>query len=173
MKSFQEYYLMRENAVNTINIEEVAAGLKFLPTTKQNKNYNYVATDENMPPFSYTVSQESKPIVTVTEDGEETTNTVEVNDIIVSGPSREQYVVKPEKFSESYVGNIGGPVRPEQSPRMVALYTGNEHVEFISPWNKKMTLKPQDYLVKEDEGKFYRIAKYEYGQTYNPLGQQG
>ena len=171
MKSFQEYYLMRENAVNTINIEEVAAGLKFLPTTKQNKNYNYVATDENMPPFSYTVSQESKPIVTVTEDGEETTNTVEVNDIIVSGPSREQYVVKPEKFSKSYVGNIGGPVRPEQSPRMVAVYTGKEPISFVAPWGESMVLKPSDYLVKDGDQGYYRIAKVEYEQTYNQPGK--
>lgn len=169
MKSFYEYYLMLENLNN---IEEIAAGLNFLPTTKKNKNYNYVSTDVDMPPFSYTVSQESKPIVTVTEDGEETTNTVDVDDIIISGPSCEQYVVEPEKFLKSYVGSIGGPVYPEQSPRMVALYTGDEHITFKAPWGKKMILKPQDYLVKEDEGKFYRIAKYEYGQTYNPPGHQ-
>lgn len=29
------------------------------------------------------------------------------------------------------------------------------------------------YLVKEVEGKFYRIAKHEYEQTYNQPGQQG
>ena len=81
MKSFYEYYLMLENLNN---IEEIAAGLNFLPTTKKNKNYNYVSTDVDMPPFSYTVSQESKPIVTVTEDGEETTNTVDVDDIIIN-----------------------------------------------------------------------------------------
>jgi hypothetical protein len=170
MKSFYEYYLMREN---TINIEEVATDLNFLPTTKKKKNYNYVATDTNMPPFSYTVAQESKPIVTVTADGKETTNTADVNDIIMSGPSREQYVVKSVKFPKLYQGNIGGPVHPEQSPRMVALYTGNEPVMFKASWGEDMVLKPQDYLVKEAEGKFYRIAKHEYEQTYNPPGQQG
>lgn len=36
-----------------------------------------------------------------------------------------------------------------------------------------MVLKPGDYLVKEDEGKYYRIAKKEYEMTYNPPGKIG
>jgi hypothetical protein len=34
-----------------------------------------------------------------------------------------------------------------------------------------MVLKPGDFLVKEDEGKYYRIAAFEYNQTYNPPGK--
>jgi hypothetical protein len=53
---------------------------------------------------------------------------------------------------------------------MVAEYTGKEPVTFKASWGEDMILKPGDYLVKEGEGAYYRIAKKEYEQTYNPPG---
>lgn len=168
MKSFFEYCMLKEN---NVNINDIAAGMQFKPTTKQKKIYNYAQTDVNMKPFTYTVTQEPKQVVTTTSDGKETKNTAAAGDIIMSGPSGEQYVVKSAKFPKLYQGNIGGPIHPEQNPRMVALYTGNQPVMFKASWGEDMILKPGDYLVKEDEGKFYRIAKLEYEQTYNPPGR--
>ena len=91
----------------------------------------------------------------------------------MSGPNREQYVIKSAKFPKLYQGQIGGPIHSEQSPRNVAVYNGKEQVNFAAPWGENMVLKPGDYLVKEAEGKYYRVAKQEYEQTYNPPGKVG
>jgi hypothetical protein len=34
-----------------------------------------------------------------------------------------------------------------------------------------MVLKPGDYLVRDGDQGYYRIAQAEYGQTYNPPGR--
>ena len=171
MRRFVEWVVLRE----TVDIEAVASGLEFKPTSKKKLIYNFVQSDKNMPAMTYTVAQEQKPVVTVTADGKETPepNIAEVNDIIMSGPSQEQYVIKAAKFPKLYSGQVGGPVTTEQSPRMVAVYTGQDTVMFKAPWGEDMVLKPNDYLVKEAEGKYYRIAKLEYEQTYNPPGKVG
>ena len=167
--SESQYYDLMEN----VDIESVASTLRFLPTSKKKLMYNYVDDMKNMPPMSYTVAKESTPVVTVTSDGKETQNVANANDIVMSGPSRENYVVKAAKFNKLYVGNIGGEVHPEQSPRNVALYNGADEVNFVAPWGENMVLKPGDYLVKESEGKYYRIAKKEYEMTYNQPGVVG
>lgn len=155
------------------DINTVAASMQFLPTTKKKLTYNFVESDSEMPAMTYAVAKEKKPVVTVTADGKETQNVAEPNDIIMSGPSRENYVVKAAKFPKMYTGSIGSPVVPEQSPRMVSVYAGQEPINFKASWGEDMVLKPGDYLVKEAEGKFYRIAKKEYEITYNPPGKQG
>lgn len=171
MQSFYDYVLFREN--QNVDINTVAQGLEFMPTSKKKLVYKPAPSDENMRPMSYAVASQQKPVVTVTADGKETQNVAEPNDIIMSGPSGERYVIKAAKFPKLYNGNLGGTVFPEQSPRMVALYNGNQPVMFKAPWGEDMILKPGDYLVKEAEGKFYRIAKKEYDQTYNQPGKIG
>jgi hypothetical protein len=89
----------------------------------------------------------------------------------MSGPSGETYVLKAAKFSKLYQGSIGETVVPEQNPRMVALYDGDQVINFMAPWGENMVLKPGDYLVKDGDSGYYRIAKVEYEQTYNPPGQ--
>lgn len=155
------------------DINQIASQLQFQPTSKKKLTYQYAVSTENMPAMSYTVAQQQMPVVTTTADGKETQNTAEPNDIIMSGPSREQYVIKSAKFPKLYQGQIGGPVHPEQGPRNVAVYGGNAPITFTASWGESMVLKPGDYLVKEAEGKFYRIAKQEYEQTYNPPGKVG
>jgi len=169
MKTFLQWL---ENA-NLADIEQIASGLRFMPTSKKKLVYQYVQSSENMPPMSYAVAQRQMPVATMTADGMETQNVAEPNDVIMSGPSGEQYVVKAAKFPKLYYGQIGGPVHPEQGPRNVAVYTGDQPVEFTAPWGESMVLKPGDYLVKEAEGKYYRIAKHEYEMTYNPPGKVG
>lgn len=175
MRNFRDYVLLRENQEQgaPADINTIADGLNFLPTSKKKLTYKFVTTPENMPPMSYTVAEKAQPVTTVTADGKETQNVAEVNDIIMSGPSQEQYVIKGTKFPKLYSGQIGGPVTVEQSPRMVAVYTGQDTVMFKAPWGEDMVLKPNDYLVKEGDGKYYRIAKLEYEQTYNPPGKVG
>jgi len=169
MKSFNEWMTENQN----VDIEQVASGMQFLPTSKKKLTYRPSQDSENMPAMSYAVAPERMPVVTVTSDGKETQNVAEQGDVIISGASGERYVVKAAKFPKLYVGQVGGPVHPEQSPRNVAVYVGSEVVQFTAPWGESMVLKPGDYLVKEDEGKYYRIAKHEYEETYNQPGKVG
>jgi len=171
MKTFSEFVSMYEN--NGADISAIASGMDFLPTSKKKLTYNFVDSDEDMPPLTYTIAKESKPIVTVTADGKETQNTAMPNDIIISGIGGEKYVIKAAKFGKLYTGTIGGSVIVDQTPRMVAQYNGDEIVMFKAPWGEDMVLKPGDYLVKQEDGQYYRIAKLEYESTYNPPGKVG
>jgi hypothetical protein len=164
-----------EGEANAVDINQVASQMKFLPTTKLAKQYEFVkdGAPGRMPAMTYTVSNQEQPVVTVTSDGKETQNVATPNDVIMSGPSRENYVVKAAKFPKLYQGTMGGPVIPEQSPRLVALYVGKMPVTFTAPWGESMILKPGDYLVKDGDAGYYRIAKVEYDQTYNKPGSNG
>lgn len=155
------------------DINQIASQMQFLPTSKKKLMYQFSQDVNNMKPMSYGVAQQHGDVVTMTSDGKETQNTAEPNDIIMSGPSGEKYVIKSAKFPKLYMGQIGQPIHPEQSPRNVAVYTGNNPINFTAPWGESMVLKPGDYLVKEAEGKYYRIAKKEYEMTYNPPGKIG
>jgi hypothetical protein len=158
------------------DIKSVADKLEFKPTTKQAKQYaqsNDIgdASDlDGMKPMSFAKNTvDGLKVVTVTADGKETENVAEVGDIIMSGPSGEQYIVKAAKFDKLYVDGPNGTKIPEQSPRQVAAYTGTEEITFTAPWGQSMVMKPGDYLVKDGDG-YYRVAKQEYEQTYNPPG---
>ena len=122
-----------------------------------------------MKPFTYTKATTQQQVKTITADGLETTNTAEVGDIIFSGPSGENYVVAQAKLPKLYTGEVGGVIRPEQSARTVARYSG-EPISFKSSFGQDMPLKPGDYLVKDANSPgYYRIAKKEYEKTYNAL----
>lgn len=171
---FRKYIdIITEQESAPVDITQIAAGLEFLPTRKQAKKYKFVANGEpgKMPAMSYTQSQAQQPVITVTADGKETQNVAEPGDIIMSGPSRENYVVKAAKFPKLYQGEVGGVVTPEQGPRMVARYMGRDTVQFTAPWGESMVLKPGDYLVRDGDAGYYRIAQAEYEQTYNPPGK--
>jgi hypothetical protein len=155
------------------DINQVASQIQFQPTSKKKLMYKFVEDINNMPAVSYAVAQQQMPITTMTSDGKETQNTAESGDIVMSGPSGEKYVIKAAKFPKLYSGHIGGTIHPEQNPRNVGIYYGSAPITFTAPWGESMVLKPGDYLVKEDEGKFYRIAKKEYELTYNPPGKVG
>lgn len=163
--------ILKEN--EQIDINQVASQLEFLPTRKQAKKYQFVDSGQpgQLPAMSYTVAQAEMPVDTITSDGKETQNVAAPGDIIMSGPSKENYVLKAAKFSKLYQGEIGQTVTPEQNPRMVAVYTGKDIVHFMAPWGESMVLKPGDYLVKDGDNGYYRIARAEYKQTYNPPGK--
>jgi hypothetical protein len=151
-------------------LESILPSLEFKETTKQSKQYQFTDSSQNMPAMSYTVVKQQQPVVTVTSDGKETENVAEPNDIIMSGPSKEQYVVKPEKFPKLYTGKVGGTVTPEQSPRIVARVDSiDQPITFKAPWGEDMILKRGDYLVKDGDQGYYRIAQKEYDETYNPI----
>jgi hypothetical protein len=167
--------LINEADAGPADIGQIAASLKFLPTTKLARKYQFVSNGVpgRMPAMTYTVATQEQPVVTVTSDGKETQNVAAVNDIIMSGPSQENYVVKAAKFPKLYQGAVGKTVIPEQSPRMVALSREPQAVTFTAPWGESMVLKPGDYLVKDGDAGYYRIARVEFEQTYNAPGKQG
>ena len=156
-----------------VDINQIANQMKFLPTSKKKLIYKFSQDINNMLPMSYGFAQQRMLVVTITSDGKETHNTANLGDAIISGPSGEKYVVKASSFPKLYVGQIGGPIHPEQNPRNISLYAGQDSINFIAPWGENMILKSGDYLVKEGEGKYYRIAKKEYEMTYNPPGEIG
>jgi hypothetical protein len=164
-EAYTKIYL-KEN----VSLNDILPSLKWQQTTKQPKKYAFADSTENMPAMSYAVVKQEQQVVTHTADGKETQNVATPNDIIMSGPSKEQYVVKAAKFPKLYTGKIGEQVIPEQSPRTVARVDNIEQpITFKAPWGEDMILKKGDYLVKDGDQGYYRIAKHEYEQTYNPL----
>lgn len=181
-KFFRKYSDLIVEAENLTDINQVAAGLKFLPTHKKDLTYSPFnepvdqANINSMPALSFGKSGEQFQLETVTEDGHETVKAVSVGDVIVSGPSKEKYNIGPEaKLVKNYPIEAGnGSRKPDiNAVRMVAKYTGSQPVSFTAPWGSPMTLKPDDYLVQEPgtQDQFYRVARYEYEQTYNQPGQ--
>ncbi len=167
---FNDLYNLLLSEMSDNSLESILPTLKFMQTTKQPKKYTYVDSVENMPPMSYAVAKQQQPVVTYTADGKETQNVAEPQDIIMSGPSKEQYVVKADKFPKLYTGEIGSEVIPEQSPRTVARVDSIEQpVTFKAPWGEDMILKKGDYLVKDGDQGYYRIAQKEYDATYNSI----
>lgn len=180
-----------------VSFEDLAAFLEeraaFLPTRKSKRPFSfYDGPLPDQPAMSYTVFSGPGAIrlETVTADGVETANTCSPGDIVVSGPSREQYVMKAEKFARLYVGAVGGTVFPEQSLRDVAKVSrevvrrlisavassleGDRELDaiifrFMAPWGTEMVLKPGDYLVRERVGVYYRIARTEFLETYEDV----
>lgn len=147
------------------NIEEIAAKLNFKPVRKKALEYKQTGQDQ-LSPLTYAISKHQDRIETITGDGLETTNAANVGDYIFCGPSGELYVLKESKVKKMYTGSMGGTLTPEQTPRQVARYEGKQ-IQFTAPWGEAMVLKPDDYLVKEqDSSGYYRIAKKEFEQTY-------
>lgn len=158
--------------METFSTHSILSSLPYRPVRK--KQLPYVFCDlmrreiKEMPALSYGVNPtDNVKVVTVLPDGKETQNVAMKGDIIMSGVSREKYVVKAAKFPKLYTGSMGGTVHPEQSPRMVARYMATTPLTFKAPWGEDMIVKQGDYIVREADGKgYYRIAKAEFEQTY-------
>jgi len=153
------------------NLEQILPGLNFQQVTKKALKYQpFDGSQEQMPAMSYMVVKEPQEVVTITADGKETQNKAESGDVIISGPSKEKYAIKASKFPKLYSGKLGEVITPEQSPRLVAQVNNiQQPITFKAPWGEDMILKPGDYLVKDGDQGYYRIAKKEYEQTYNPI----
>lgn len=164
MKSFNEYVILKENRV-TVDINEIAKNLKFVTTTKKKLIYKYVDSDQNMTPLSYTVAKEDHTLHTPLDNS---TRQVKKGDILMSGPKGEVYSPSAKKFATDYVKKIDGTVYPEQSERMVAQYNGGP-ITFVPTWGGTMIADQGDYLVKEGDGKYYRIEKEVFNMTYEPI----
>lgn len=155
-----------------IDIDKISSQLQFKPIKKQALEYSFVPDGnvDNLSPMTYTQVETERPIETYTSDGLETKNVAKPGNYVLSGPSGELYVLKQEKLNKMYTGKPGGIIIPEQTPRQVAIYNLPTPMKFIASWGEEMIIKPGDYLVKEPDGSgYYRIAKKEFEQTYNPI----
>ena len=77
------------------------------------------------------------------------------------------FVVRMEKIGQLYERSKDDPhivmVKPET--RMVAKYYG-EAGEFTASWGELMKINPGDFVVREDNGKYYRIEESVFNDTY-------
>ena len=133
------------------NLEQILPTLDFQQTTKKNLKYKpFEGAQDQMPPLSYTDEQDK-------------------GDVVMSGPSKEKYVVKADRFAKFYTKSADGTVTPDQSPRMVAQVRDEQQVTIKTPWGESQVLAPGDYIVKDGDKGYYRVSKARFGQTYNPL----
>jgi hypothetical protein len=161
--------------MQSFSAHAVLSSLRYHRTRKKRLRYSFFELKadniDKMPRLSYGINEvQDMKVATKLPDGQETTNTAKIGDVIMSGVSGEKYVIRREKFHNLYIGMIGKEVSPEQSPRMVARYDGNETITFKAVWGEDMILKKGDYVVQEKDGKnFYRIAKAEFEKTYERI----
>ena len=175
MKSFDEHI----NEHNLPPFHMTLGALTYHPTKKLEIRYTHWTLEsgadlKKMPKFTYAVAPCKMVVVTRTSDGKETQNTAEPNDYIMSGATGEKYVVRATKFPMLYtpipakaLGRVAIVV-PNQTPKMVGRYKGEQTIVFKAPWGESMILKQGDYVVKDGTG-YYRIAKKEFEMTYNAV----
>lgn len=150
---------------------ELFSSMTFTPIRKRPIIYRMVINMpiNDMPPFTYTHNSiDGLRVDTYTADGRlETTNTANSGDVIMCGPSKEKYVLKASKFNKMYtLVDTAGVVIPEQSPRLVCEYTGDDEISFMAPWGENMILTKGDFVVKKSETEYYRIGRKEFMKTY-------
>ena len=146
----------------------------FQTATKKLIKYKRVnsQTDEVKNTF-YIHSGEPIEIITYIDGVKESSNTCQPGDYVLSGIKGEKYVVVGKKVLTLY--NLIEEVlitRPQ--PRKVAKITKallkklglKEPVEFTASWGEATSVSASDFLVKEDEGKYYKIDGEVFKKTY-------
>ena len=156
---------------DSIKMLHLVSRLAWKTTTKQKIEYNlYSGAIESQPLCSYMVNDvPDREVYTFTTDGLETKNTAQVGDMIMSGVTGEQYVIRRDKFVKMYDLFDGTTVIPNQSPRTVAEVTLDLldiEVAFVASWGELMVLKPGDFLVRDGDN-VYRIARKEFLESYD------
>lgn len=159
------------NIANNLQMLQLVANLEWQTTTKQKIQYTlYSGQLESQPLCSYMVNDvPDREVFTFTTDGLETKNTAQVGDMIMSGVTGEQYVIRRDKFVKMYDLFDGTTVIPNQSPRTVAEVSTNllqYPITFVASWGELMTLKPGDFLVRDGDN-VYRIARKEFLESYD------
>lgn len=146
----------KEIDVSTFDFEK--SGVLFKKTAKLDKSNIEIAEDE-------------QEVVTKTGDHEETRNTANPGDRIVTGPEGERYVITADKFEKLYEEN---PNNPEefQSKGTVRGIVLTEDVSFDAPWGEKMHIRAGGTLVKNGDD-VYGIDKKAFAKTYGRADETG
>lgn len=150
---------------------QLVSNLEWKTTTKQKIQYTlYSGAIESQPLCSYMVNDvPDREVFTFTTDGLETKNTAQVGDMIMSGVTGEQYVIRRDKFVKLYDLFDGTTVVPNQTPRTVAQCLwrpGIPEIQFTASWGEQMVLKLGDFLVRDGDN-VYRIARKEFLESYD------
>ena len=139
-------------------------GLEYVGAFKQILHYKYKRGSNGK--MTWSVATKICNVTTML-DGKETVNVANPGDIVMCGPRGEKYVVRMEKIGQLYERSNEDPhiitVKPEK--RMVAEYDGAAGV-FTAPWGELMKINPGDFVVREDKGKYYRIERSVFNETY-------
>ncbi len=124
---------------------------------------------------------EGEEIITVTNDGVETSNTANEGDYVIKNQTgaQEMYIIGGEKFNKRYrlLGEaeeefseyqpIGKVIGLELTPAMLTELGFQSEFVFMAPWGEKMVAKQGDYLVSPPGfEEVYRIARKEFFETY-------
>jgi hypothetical protein len=121
----------------------------------------------------YIHSGEPVEIVTYIDGVKETTNTCQPGDYVITGAKGEKYVVLGKKIPALY-NLIEEVLVTRQQPRKVAKITKalmkklglKDPIEFTASWGEATSVSAGDFLVKEDEGKYYKIDGEVFKKTY-------
>lgn len=124
------------------------------------------------------IAQGGEKIATVLGDGtEETTNTANPGEVIITNPGGEQYIIKPDKFGKKYEPKAGEE----------GVYVAKGHCKAIdNPFGTSITMKASwgemqngqadckiadTYDPETDElgGEPYIIGRSEFEHTYKPV----
>ena len=163
--------------------------LHFVSAKKIRVPYTWAKDIQSLGKLQFTYVTESQTIVTsfVTVFGveQETTNTANPNDIVLSGHKKEQYVVANKKLCKNYILEDGSTIPatpthedvcgktivPEQTERSVAQYLDTKEASFVASWGESMIVEHGDYIVREAayDGNgygYYRIKKTEFEASY-------
>jgi hypothetical protein len=120
-------------------------------------------------------------IQTITDDGLETTNTVESDAFVVQNltQSQEQYVLETAKFEQKYrfldakdevwaeYAPLGEIHALELTDAVLEALNLPDECQFMASWGEPMMAKKGDFLVMPvDSEEVYRIARKEFFETY-------
>jgi hypothetical protein len=146
----------------------------FQKATKKLIRYRRVNSheDEGKNTF-YIHTGEPIEIVTYIDGVKETTNTCQPGDYVITGPKGEKYVVLGKKIPALY-NLIEEVLVTRLQPRKVAKITKGllkklnlkDHIEFTASWGEAVSVSAGDFLVKEGEGKYYKIDGEVFKKTY-------
>lgn len=138
--------------------------------TKEFKKYQKFGT------FTYKINTEEPYQVNTTfydEEGNvienETTNTCNTGDVVITGLGGEQYVLKMSTFLNRY--NTINETECEAKGQCVAYQYKGKYMEFIAPWGTTMIVKEGDFLAcanVDEITEVYRIQEKEFYKTYKP-----
>jgi hypothetical protein len=143
-----------------------SVALEFKPMRKKRVLYAPVdAIDRLVPMTYYTHSSEGAiEVVTVIRGSEETRNVCSTNDTVICAAAGEKYVVPAKKFGTLYDAVEGGVV-PSQAIRYGGAFEKGCGAIAV-PWGDIVVVRKGDVIVREGEGKFYRIDAEEFARTY-------
>jgi hypothetical protein len=147
---------------------------QFKTVYKRSLKYKRTFSHEDDTPMTYYIHF-GKTIAIETEiDGvRETVNKCRSGDFILTGPLREKYVVLPKDIPKMY-NIIDEKLCTRQFSRMVAKVPHSafdalgmkDPITFTASWGEEMILHPGDYLMRDNNGAYYRIESTAFNMTY-------